>query len=157
MILLIAATLATLAAPAQAPAQGAPAASDHVKAAKAVTTIKMRTIDKGAESSIDSPRQATARTAAEWAALWKAHTFDRPLPAVDFSREMVVGVFMGSRPTAGFALEIVGAADRDGTLVVTYRETTPPKGALTAQVLVAPYHLVGVPKHAGPVIFEKVA
>jgi len=119
-------------------------------------TATMRTIEKGVESNIDSERQATARTAAEWAALWKAHAFDRPLPAVDFSREMVIGAFMGSRPTAGFDMEIVAATDRNGTLVVTYRETTPQAGAMTAQVLVAPYHIVAVPKHVGRVTFEKV-
>jgi hypothetical protein len=121
-----------------------------------LSRVTMRTIDKGAESNIDSARQVTARTAAEWAALWKTHAFDRPLPTVDFSREMVIGVFMGSRPTAGFALEIVGAVDEGGTLVVTYRETTPPSGVVTAQVLVAPYHLVAVPKHTEMVRFEKV-
>jgi hypothetical protein len=125
-------------------------------AAQGSVAVTMRSIDKGVESNIDSARQATARTPAEWAALWKAHAAGRPLPAVDFSREMVIGVFMGSRPTAGYAVEIVGAQLRSGTLTVTYRETTPPSGALTAQVLVAPYHLAAVPKHAGAVAFEKV-
>ena len=46
-----------------------------------------------------------------WASLWRAHAPRRPAPAVDFSREMVVGVFMGTRPTAGFAVEIVGYRD----------------------------------------------
>jgi hypothetical protein len=118
--------------------------------------VTMRTIDKGVESGIDSARQATARTPAEWAALWKAHAAGRPLPAVDFSREMVIAVFMGSRPTAGYAVEIVGAELRGGTLTIAYRETTPPTGAMTAQVLVAPYHLAAVPRHQGAVAFEKV-
>jgi hypothetical protein len=33
----------------------------------------------------------------------------------------------------------------------------PARGALTAQVLVSPYHLVAVPKRAGPIAFEKLA
>jgi hypothetical protein len=139
-----------------APAMAALLALANAHQGTPASRATMRTIDKGVESNIDGARQVAARTAAEWTALWKAHTFDRPLPAVDFSREMVVGVFMGSRPTAGFALEIVGAADHDGTLVVTYRETTPPSGVITAQVIVAPYHLVAVPRHAGTVRFEKV-
>jgi len=115
----------------------------------------LRTIDKGAQSNIDTARQAVARTEAEFAAIWKAHTYDRPAPAVDFAREMVVAVFMGSRPTAGFSTEIVSAAERDGRLVVTYRERAPGAGAITAQVLTAPYHIAAVPKSEKPVDFEK--
>jgi hypothetical protein len=115
----------------------------------------MRTIDKGAQSNIDSPRQAVARTPAEWHALWRAHDGGRPVPAVDFSREMAVAVFMGSRPTGGYSVEIASASQRDGTLVVSYRELSPPRDAVTAQVLTAPFHIVAVPASAGEVKFEK--
>lgn len=114
----------------------------------------MRTLDKGLESGIDSPRQAVVRTAAEWSSLWKAHASDRPAPPVDFSREMVIGLFMGTRPTAGYNVEIVGIENQSGGLVVRYRETTPPPDALTAQVLTSPYQLIAVPKFDGPVRFE---
>jgi hypothetical protein len=116
----------------------------------------MRTLDKGLESNVDSARQAVARTAAEWSALWKAHNFNRPPPPVDLSREMAIGVFTGSRPTAGFNVEILGTEDRGGRLIVRYRETTPPPGAMTAQILTSPYHIVAVPRAAGEVTFEKV-
>jgi len=115
----------------------------------------LRTIDRGQHSNIDSSRQIVARTQAEWIALWKAHNFDRDVPPVDFSKEMVAAVFLGSRPTGGFEVAITGAAVRDGVLVVTYRETPPPPGAITAQVLTSPYHIVAVAKRAGEVKFEK--
>lgn len=115
----------------------------------------LRTIGKGAQSNIDSSRQAVARTQAEWTALWKAHDYDRPVPAVDFSREMVVAVFMGSRPTGGYAVEIVSAAEREGALVVSYRERAPSRDAMTAQVLTSPFHMVAIAKHAGEVRFER--
>ncbi len=68
----------------------------------------VRTIDRGLDSQVDTARQATVRTAAEWDALWRLHGGERARPAVDFGKEMVVAVFMGSRPTAGFSVEIVG-------------------------------------------------
>jgi hypothetical protein len=114
-----------------------------------------RTIEKGTQSNIDSPRQAVARTTAEWTALWKAHNFDKPAPSVDFDREMAAAVFMGSRPTGGFSVEIVSAEERDGSFVVGYRESSPRADAVTVQILTAPYHIVAVPKHGGPVKFEK--
>ena len=119
-------------------------------------SVPIRSIEKGLESQVDNARQATARSAAEWATLWTRHAGERARPAVDFSKEMVVGVFMGSRPTAGFSMEIVGARQEGAELIVQYRETRPPqKGGVVAQVLTAPYHIVAVPIHAD-VKFEQI-
>jgi PrcB C-terminal len=117
--------------------------------------IAVRTIDRGANSNVDEARQAVARTDAEWSALWKAHDANRPMPKVDLSKEMIVAVFLGSRPTAGYAVEIVGAEVKNGALVVRYRETRPAPGTITAQILTSPYHIAAVRKHDGDVRFEK--
>ncbi len=68
-------------------------------------------IDKGTQSNVDEGRKVTVRSEADWTLLWQQHDPDRPRPSVDFSKQMVVGVFMGSRTTAGFAVEIVSATD----------------------------------------------
>jgi len=114
----------------------------------------LRTIAKGDQSSIDEARQAVARTPAEWQALWRQHDPERRVPAVDFSKEMVVGLFLGSRPTAGWILEIVSATLEGDALVVRYRERPPPSGAVTAQVITSYFHLVAVQKTSGTVRFE---
>jgi arylamine N-acetyltransferase len=121
------------------------------------TAPAMRTIDKGDHSNIDDAAQIVAKTQQEWQALWQKHAADRPRPAVDFSKEMVVGVFLGSRPTAGYVLEIVSATQNDGTLAVRYRESAPSRGTMTAQVLTSSYHIVAVPFFPGGVKFEKIA
>lgn len=118
-------------------------------------TPPLRSVEKGAESMVEAQRQVTVRDGAEWTTLWHAHSWDRPEPAIDFSREMVVGVFMGTRPTAGFAIEIVGVRASATGVIVDYRETTPDRGAITAQILVSPYHLVAIPKRTGTVTFER--
>ena len=143
-------TLALVAALVQPP--GAPRPSIPM-----LTTVPaMKTIDKGDHSNMDDARQAAVKTAAAWKQLWQQHSPDRPLPAVDFTKEMVVGVFTGSRPTAGYSLEIVSAIEASGTLVVRYKEAAPPRGTMTAQVITSPYHLVAVPFFPGDVKFEKV-
>ena len=120
--------------------------------------VPVRSVDKGIASQIDTARQATARSAPDWAALWNLHAGERARPAVDFSKEMVVAVFLGSRPTAGFSMEIVGAREEGATLTVQYRETRPQAGRIAAQVLTSPYHIVAVPQHAAvkDVKFEKI-
>ena len=115
----------------------------------------VRTLDQGAASGIDAPRQVVARTAAEWQALWRQHAPDKPVPAVDFAREMVVGVFLGERPTPGYRVDVSSLRVEGDALVVVYRETRPGRDRIAAQVLTSPYHLTAVPAHAGTVRFEQ--
>jgi hypothetical protein len=118
----------------------------------------LRSLDKGLQAGIDSPRQVTVRSRDELTKLWKENGQPTKMPAVDFAKEMVVGVFMGSRSTAGFATEVVGyrLATRGGNdVVIEYRETIPGPGTIAAQVIVAPFHLVAIPKQTGTVTFEK--
>ena len=96
------------------------------------------------------------RTEEEWAKLWNQHAPDHKRPAVDFSRQMVIGAFMGSRPTAGFSIDILSTIQANGVMTVRYREVFPPRGAITAQVITSPFDLVTVPTFAGHVRFEKV-
>jgi hypothetical protein len=125
-------------------------------AVAAVIAQTPRTIEKGDQSNIDAPKQVVVRDAAEWRKLWQQHSPDRPMPAVDFSKESVVAVFMGSRNTAGYNIAIVSTTDANGALIVKYKETTPPRGAITAQILTFPYHIVAIPKTSATQIkFEK--
>jgi hypothetical protein len=117
----------------------------------------VRSLDKGSASDVSAARQVTVRDRDAWTSLWRAHRTTRSPPDVDFSREMVVGVFLGSRPTAGFAVEIVAYREAGDGVVVQYRETTPAPDAITAQVIVSPYHLVAIPKRMGTVTFEQAA
>jgi hypothetical protein len=117
-----------------------------------------RTLVKGDQSNIDDAKQVLVRTDAEWARLWQQHAPDQPRPRVDFAKEMVVGVFMGSRPNAGFSTVIVSAtATPSGTLLVRYTEKVPAVGTVSAQILTFPFHLVAIPKaDVKDVKFEKV-
>jgi hypothetical protein len=116
----------------------------------------LRVLEKGDQSNVDEGRQVALRTAAEWKTLWRQHSPDRDQPRVDFGRDMVVGVFLGSRTTAGFSVEIVSALVEQGALVVRFRETRPQSDRIVAQVITSPYHLVAVPRHSGEVKFEKL-
>jgi hypothetical protein len=118
--------------------------------------VTPRTVDKGEQSNIDEARQAVVRTDAEWTTLWQQHSPDRQRPTVDFAKDMVVGVFMGSRPSAGYNISIVSTLAKDGNVIVQYRESTPRPGTMAAQVLTFPYHLIAIPKAAGEVRFEKI-
>jgi D-aminopeptidase len=116
----------------------------------------VETIVKDSMSNMDEARQAVARTEAEWAALWRSHNFDKPAPKVDFNTRTVVAVFLGSRPTAGYDLEIVATRQEGGGVVVEWAEVRPEKGLILAQVLTSPALIASIPKAAGEVTFRKI-
>ena len=118
--------------------------------------LPFTTVARGVVSNIDEPRTVVVRSTAEWDTLWKAHGPQEPAPPVDFSRGIVVGVFLGSRPTAGFSVEITRVKTEEHLTVVEYVERAPPPGGLTAQVLTSPFHLVTIAPRAAPVEFRRV-
>jgi hypothetical protein len=125
--------------------------------AAATDRVAYTTIASGAHSGIDDRREVVVRSAAEWAALWKEHAAGQPAPSVDFARSIVVGLFLGSRPTGGHAVEIRGVERNDRTLTVTYRERRPDPSSIVTQVMTAPFHLVRVDRHDGEVRFTRVS
>jgi hypothetical protein len=111
------------------------------------------TVAKGDASGLQTARQVTVRTAAEWKALWKEHAPAEKMPAIDFGKEMIVGVFLGTKPSTGHEVEIVGVRMEGKDLVVEYVQKQPGRGTMAAQILTEPYHLVSVPQHTGAVLF----
>jgi hypothetical protein len=118
--------------------------------------LTFTTVAKGDASEQQTARQVTIRTPAEWKALWKEHSPTGKMPEVDFNKEMVVGIFLGTKPSAGHEVEIVGVRTEEKDLIVEYVQKQPGRGTLAAQILTEPYHLVSVPKHAGTVKFITV-
>ena len=100
--------------------------------------IPMHSIDKGLTSNVDAARQVAVRSAGEWSTLWTQHGGDRAKPSVDFSKDVVLAVFMGSRSSGGFTTEITGVRQDGATLVVSYRETRPRYLALAAFLCTTP-------------------
>jgi len=125
-------------------------------ASMSAQTPSFTNIAKGDASGQQTAKQVTVRTAAEWAALWKDHAPTEKMPAVDFTKDMVVGIFLGSKPSAGHEVEIVAVRTEQKDLIVEYVQKQPGRGTMAAQLLTEPFHLVAVPKHAGTVRFMHV-
>ncbi|MGV7643070.1 protease complex subunit PrcB family protein, partial [Mycobacterium kansasii] len=78
----------------------------------------MQTLNTNMMSGVSRPEQVVARTEPEWRALWERHAPGRTPPAVDFSKNMVVAVFLGSRPSGGYQVQITGVRTQGTTLIV---------------------------------------
>ncbi|MGH7794636.1 MAG: protease complex subunit PrcB family protein [Candidatus Binatia bacterium] len=110
--------------------------------------VAFQTIEKGFRSGARESLQIVIRGQAEWKDLWQRHaaikTNPPPPPPVDFKSEIVVGVFLGEKPTGGHAIEIVSAERIDGTLLISFVEKIPPPGAMVTQAITQPFHIVRV-------------
>jgi hypothetical protein len=118
--------------------------------------LLLATIAQGTMSNIEEPRHVVVRTAAEWQALWKEHDPQSPAPAVDFTQSLVVGIFLGSRSTAGFAVDITGVREEGGKTIVEYAERRPGRDTFSAQVITTPFHIVRIKRTAGEVEFKRL-
>jgi hypothetical protein len=122
----------------------------------AMQAPSIQTIVTDMMSQVDSPRQVVARTPAEWTTLWREHAGATAAPPVDFGSRTVVAVFLGTRSSAGYFVEITGTRHDKSALVVEWRERRPERGQVSAQVITSPAHIATIPKFAGEIRFEKV-
>jgi len=124
-----------------------------------VAAPPLRTLSQGVNATGSKPEKLVVRTLPELQKLGDrirpaGNANAREIPKVDFSHEMVLAVFLGTRPTAGFKVEIKDVREAGGKLVVKVEETKPPKDAILAQVITSPYHVVVVKKSELPVAWD---
>src|SRR5262244_523922 len=126
-------------------------------ACAAAAAVPFSTLAKGLASGVGQPTQIVVRSQNDWAELWSRHmraqSAPPPLPSVDFSRDMVVALFMGERPTGGYAIEVTRIERTAQGLSVHYRTSRPAPSATQMQALTQPFHLVTVPRVDDPVTF----
>ena len=124
--------------------------------------VSFQTVAIGTRSAVRDSLQTVARTQSDWSALWQRHTSNESsppaLPVLDFSKEIVVAVFLGEKPTGGHGIEITRVFRTDHSLVVWYHEKSPPSRALTTQALTQPFHIVRIPDtNVDEVSFRRVS
>jgi hypothetical protein len=119
------------------------------------TVLAHVSVAQGAGSLIEEPREVVVRSTQEWQALWKEHS-PQDAPRVDFNGAIVVGVFLGTRPTAGYRVQIEAVRLDGAKAVVEYRERAPGRGDIVAQILTAPFDLVRVVGRPANVEFRRL-
>jgi hypothetical protein len=125
-------------------------------AMQAAAPSPVQVISREMMSLVDEPRQVVARSASEWATVWRQHAGEKPLPSVDFKTRMVVAIFLGSRGSAGYSAEVTRTRAVDGALIVEWQERRPQRGEVSAQVMTSPVVMVSLAKFDGEIRFEKV-
>ena len=118
--------------------------------------IAFHSIAQGTTSGIVTPQALVIQSAPAWQELWRQHApSGRPPPPIDFATELVVGVFLGQQPTAGYRVQVVRVEEGDREVRVIYQVHNPPPEALVVQVLTQPFHLIRIPRLGLPIRFIK--
>lgn len=114
------------------------------------------------QSAYEMAEATVVRDRATWEATWEA-TWRQlhdglaadPRPTVDFTRDMVVLIAVGQRPTEGTSVRVDGVAAASGGAVVRYTVTEPGEGCMSTQVITAPVEVVRVARVTGAVRFDR--
>ena len=125
--------------------------------ALAPDAVPFKTLDRGGAAGVEGPRMLVIRSASQWKSLSRDLGPNAKPAPVDFTKSTVIGVFLGTRPTGGFSVEITGIERQGKELIVTWLEKKPGRDDMVTQVLTSPYHLVTIDKFDGPVKFIRAS
>lgn len=117
----------------------------------------MTTVLRAAHTAIRGERNVVVRDADDWHEFWREHNSAQlataDAPAIDFERQMVVGVVLGTCSTGGHSVEVRRVETHDGRLRVVAHHQRPAEGSIQPMVLTKPIHLVVVERTDAEVEF----
>ena len=126
---------------------------------RSITGLELNTIEKGLFSGVTEKKNLVIRTQDEQARLWNKHTSMRILPpeapVIDFTKDMLLAVFMGQKPSGGFVVEIRRVEKYENELVVFFSEVEPSANAMVTAVLTQPHHIIRIEESNLSVEFKK--
>ena len=108
-------------------------------------------------SGFETQTQLVIRDSASWRTTWAtligSHSPKPPLPAVDFSREMLVVAGMGTRSSGGYSVGVDSVFLARDTVFFRVRETSPGVRCGTTAALTSPVGLARVERTDRPIGF----
>lgn len=126
---------------------------------KPCPTCEQRRVSYTSNSGIEDSLRVVIHDAEAWGKIWEQihspFTPTPPLPEIDFSREMVVVVGLGTRPNGGYGIIVDRAYERDDRLEIIVRKQTPGNNCFNTQAVTQPVDIVRLPKSKRAVVFRE--
>lgn len=127
---------------------GAPPAISPGTTVQTPQAVAFRVLETGTHAvSISTKRNYAVYAAEDFSRMWKMvyGLNEVPVPTVDFSKEYVLGVFAGQKPTGGYSIAVTSVTDSANTRTVAVTLTKPGAGCVVNQMVTNPYQLIAVP------------
>lgn len=114
------------------------------------------------QTVIDQKRTVVVRDASAWSSLWAEHAgaglAGRPVPPVDFMRNMVVGVYLGAAGACDkLSIDTVKKKEGPSRIEVTWRHTPPSPDTACVAAIVNHAVLITLPQSSLPVEFVQAS
>jgi len=74
-----------------------------------------------------------------------------PKPNINFDKEVLIGVFLGQRPTSGYSININKVVIENKKIYVYANEVCPKKGQIVLMVITYPSIFIKIPKYDYPI------
>ena len=109
-------------------------------------------------SGFEQPATLVVRTQQTWQSAWDQMYVNYgqkpPLPAIDFSREMIVIAAAGIKNTGGYNIVLTGASETDGVVTIQVLENGPGSNCGVTLALTQPVDLARLARRDGTVLFS---
>lgn len=76
-------------------------------------------------------------------------------PTIDFSKNMLVGVFAGAKPTTGYTIKMTSMIENNCEILINFYESGPQTGEAISQTPTYPSDFILIPKTTKPIIFNR--
>lgn len=122
-------------------------------------TVSFESLKQGVNSGKEESFETVIRSPERWQQFWQdlhGNFYQKPpLPRVDWTKNMVIGIGLGSKPSGGYSVEIKTIVIKDGQLVINAVEQQPGQNCGTTMAITQPYHVVTVERSDLPVQFNR--
>lgn len=127
---------------------------------KSGISLTFESVAADAFSGVKTAKNVVLKDAAAWHKLWAEHAGNRspapPLPAVDFSRQMLVGVFAGEHANGCRHLEIIRVGVSGARILVEYADQDMTTVALCAMAASSGMQVLAVKRSDAAVEFVNI-
>ena len=136
-----------------------PSAPNNTDESLAVVRLRGEPVSFVYSSGLTEPQQVVIRDVEQWRQTWNAiwqHSSPRPaVPEIDFSRDMLIVVALGERPTGGYSIFIDAASAGADRLAISIRSVSPGDGCAVTLAQTQPVDVARVPRRSGSAEFSE--
>jgi len=121
-------------------------ASSDTESREPVTFRNLQAAAYGSSTVGDAAHVTLVTDEASFRSVWSSNIGDPPPSEIDFSKESVVFLFAGQRPTGGYSVEAKGVSISGEAVIVDAEVKSPPARAMVTQVITYPFAVIAVSK-----------
>lgn len=131
--------------------------SELVEAVEKNNAFKI--LDQGNRSGVLESKNASIAQKDDFTVLWSQHKNHviggGIVPEIDFTKQAIIGVFLGEKPTGGYSVVIDKITLENNTAHVYFTTILPGKNCRLTQALTSPYTIVTAPKNFTSTVFHE--